>query len=344
MKKGYWTIEKCEEEAKKFSSKKDFRYKYPGAYNACIKNGWLELLSHMISKKQNGYWTKERCEEEAKKFSSKKDFKSKSESAYNACLKNNWVDEVCSHMIVLRKKKGYWTKEKCNECSLLCSSRNEFYKKYNQAYKTCMFNGWLDDVCSHMKPIGNYMKRLVYVYEFEDNFSYIGLTCNIDKRNYKHLNCKSPVNSHINKTGFIPVLKILTDYIDLDSAIDMEKYYIKHYEKKGFNLLNRSRGGEIGSVSIIEWDYLSCKEESKKYKSRTEFRCKLRAYNLSKENGWLDEFYGEIKYGPSKMVLDYDMCKEESKKYKNRSDFRKNRKFYNYSSENDWLDDFFPKK
>mgnify|MGYP000975335071 FL=1 len=70
----------------------------------------------------------------------------------------------------------------------------------------------------------------------------------------------------------------------------------------------------------------------------------LRAYNLSKENGWLDEFYGEIKYGPSKMVLDYDMCKEESKKYKNRSDFRKNRKFYNYSSKNNWLDEFYPKK
>ena len=343
MKKGYWTIEKCEEEAKKFSSKKDFRYKYPGAYNACIKNGWLELLSHMISKKQNGYWTKERCEEEAKKFSSKKDFKYQSSGAYNACIYNNWIYEVCSHMLVLRKKKGYWTKEKCNECSLLCSSRNEFYKKYNQAYKTCVINGWLDDVCSHMKQVGNYMNRLVYVYEFEDNFSYIGLTCNIEKRNYKHLNCKSPVSYHINKTGFIPVLKILTDYIDLDSAIDMEKYYIKHYEKKGFNLLNRSRGGEIGSVGIIKWDYYTCKEESKKYKSRTEFRCKLRAYNLSKENGWLDEFYGPVL--SRKLLLDYDICKVESKKYNTKNNFSKgSRTIYNYSSKNNWLDEFYPKK
>ena len=33
------------------------------------------------------------------------DFKNKSNSAYNASVKNNWLDEICKHMIIIRKKK-----------------------------------------------------------------------------------------------------------------------------------------------------------------------------------------------------------------------------------------------
>lgn len=47
-------------------------------------------------------------------------------------------------------KRGYWTKEKCQEVALLCKYRNEFNKKYKVAYVTSSKNGWLSEICSHM--------------------------------------------------------------------------------------------------------------------------------------------------------------------------------------------------
>ena len=45
-----------------------------------------------------------------------------------------------------------------------------------------------------------------------------------------------------------------------------------------------------------KWNYNTCKEESKKYKSRGEFGTKSqRAYLVSLQNGWLDEFFPKNK-------------------------------------------------
>ncbi len=38
-----------------------------------------------------------------------------------------------------------------------------------------------------MEIIGNKFKRCIYAYEFSDNYVYVGLTLNLDKRNNRHL-------------------------------------------------------------------------------------------------------------------------------------------------------------
>ena len=70
------------------------------------------------------------------------------------------------------------------------------------------------------------------------------------------------------------------------------------------------------------WTYENCMEESKKYKSRSEF-CKgnSRAYDVARRNGWLDDFtWLELKFHAD---WTYETCMEESKKYKSRSEFCK---------------------
>lgn len=44
-----------------------------------------------------------------------------------------------------RKSPNYWTKEKCKEIALTCSSKREFSKKYPGAYKVSLKNDWLDE-------------------------------------------------------------------------------------------------------------------------------------------------------------------------------------------------------
>ena len=106
-------------------------------------------------KKPSGYWTKERCQEEALKYNSKSELKKKRSRVYNISLKNKWLDEICFHMIELKKPNNYWTKERCQEEALKNNTRNEFKNMSRSAYSISLKNKWLDDVCSHMKKRRN---------------------------------------------------------------------------------------------------------------------------------------------------------------------------------------------
>ena len=50
------------------------------------------------------------------------------------------------------KPKGHWeVKENCKEAALKYKSRKDFQKGEKGAYDACLRNGWMDEVCSHMK-------------------------------------------------------------------------------------------------------------------------------------------------------------------------------------------------
>jgi len=52
--RGYWTKNRCHEEAKKYIEKKDFREKSPSAYSTSIKNKWTcDICSHMNKSNNN---------------------------------------------------------------------------------------------------------------------------------------------------------------------------------------------------------------------------------------------------------------------------------------------------
>jgi len=105
-----------------------------------------------MSIKPPGYWTKERCHEVALTCNSRTEFQKKYRGAYSSAHRNGWIDKICSHMeFIIKKPPGYWTKERCHEVALTCNSRFEFQKKYRGAYNLARKNGWLNEICSHMK-------------------------------------------------------------------------------------------------------------------------------------------------------------------------------------------------
>ena len=77
--RGYWTKERCHEEAKRFNSRKAFQ-KGSTAYTRAHKAGWLDdICQHMSGGRvPNGYWTKQRCHDEAKKFLTRVEFENSS--------------------------------------------------------------------------------------------------------------------------------------------------------------------------------------------------------------------------------------------------------------------------
>lgn len=95
-----WTKEKCLTEAKKYKNRRQFNLHAKGAYNAAMRNGWLDEVCHHMKTTKNGTWQiKDNCLIEALKYNNRSDFRIKSCGAYTSAYRNGWLDEICSHMI-----------------------------------------------------------------------------------------------------------------------------------------------------------------------------------------------------------------------------------------------------
>jgi len=299
--KGYWNKENCRIESLKYMSRKDFKRNSKGAYDSARKNNWLdEICTHMIKKIEKmpcGYWTIEKCISEATKYKNRKDFRLNSRKAYSITIKNKWVDIVCKNLPG-SKSKNYWTKENCAKEALKYKTRIDFETNSSSACQTARRNKWMDEICMHMLLLGNKFKRCIYAYEFVDNSVYIGLTFNINKRKNQHLSKKrkSSVQEHILKTGLHPILKQLTDYINIEDAIKLEEDIKNNYKNMGWNILNKVKCGATGS-NKLKWTKERCFEEAFKYNKRSEFKKNARsAYNSACRHGWLQEIFLKLKY------------------------------------------------
>ena len=293
--KGYWTKERCLEEALKYKNIKDFQNKSRSAYGSSFINGWLDDFFKKVKIMKKGYWTKERCLEEALKYKTRSDFRKESRKAYSISVKNGWLDFVCENLPG-SKPKNYWTKERCLEEALKYDTRVDFEKGSTSACLISRKKLWMDEICKHMRPIGNAYSRCIYAIEFPDNHVYIGLSYNPEKRFKNHIkesiNNKSSVYKYFIKTGLYPSLKIITDYMSIDYAPIMENMKKMEYEKNGWNILNIAKCGALGSNRLI-WTKEKCIEESLKYSTKKEFKINSpSAWNSCQRNGWLSD----IKY------------------------------------------------
>lgn len=334
----YWTKERCQHETMKYESPSDLKINNKYVYVKCFKNGWLDEFYPTYTIKRSNYWNKERCREEALKYKSRKEFSNNSKSCYTISLRKKWIDDICLHMS--KKPYSYWTKEKCQEEALKYKTRTEFKKSSYQAYKYSRINCWFDDICGHMPIIGNMYKRCIYSFEFADNYVYIGLTYNIDKRSESHYgSLSSQVNKHIRKTNLHPKLTKLSDYIDVEQAKIKEGEYIELYRSVGWNILNSQKAGNTGGIRKITED--KCKEVVKKYKSLSIFRReqpniykKIIRYNWKNLLEHLERDTKKHGYWTK------DKCQEVAFKYSRRIDFFKNDiSAYNKSQKYGWLDE-----
>ena len=90
-----WNKETCYEEAKKYSTRSEFKKGCDRAYNVACKNGWIDDYDWFKRPiVYNKKWTYETCYEEAKKYSTRNEFKKGCGSAYNVACKNGWMDEL----------------------------------------------------------------------------------------------------------------------------------------------------------------------------------------------------------------------------------------------------------
>jgi hypothetical protein len=149
---GYWTLERCKEDALKYKIKYEWQKAIGGGYFAADKNGWLDVCcAHMTSpRKPNGYWTLGLCTEDALKYKTRYEWAAAAGGSYLAARKNGWLDVCCAHVYKTRNLPGYWTLEMCKEDALKYKTKNEWQKACGGGYLAARKNGWLDKCCTHM--------------------------------------------------------------------------------------------------------------------------------------------------------------------------------------------------
>ena len=140
---GYWTKERCYEEAKKYKGKYEFQQGNASAYYASHKNGWFEEYTWFVNPSIK--WTFDTCYEEAKKYTSRLEFSEKNNSAYRVALDNGWLEYYTWMLSKKRREYGYWNYETCYEEAKKYGSRKELNDNCASAYNVALKNGWLDD-------------------------------------------------------------------------------------------------------------------------------------------------------------------------------------------------------
>lgn len=344
-----WSYEDCEIEAKKYSYRNDFSKCSKGIYLYAQKNRWLDkICNHMTTRiSQNLKWSYNTCEIEAKKYASKKEFENNCSGGYSAAVKKKWISNICDHMIRPKPTNFKWTYEACEIEAKKYIAKSIFAKNSSSAYCAARQNNWLSLICKHMPIKGDLYRRYVYMFIFSDKSMYIGLTYNYDQRTKRHLSDpKSQVYKYILLTGIIPEFQLITNEpISIEQATQLEISSIAQYKNNGFMILNKSNGGEVGSVNH-KWTYEACQAEAKKYNSKSEFKNKSKsAYVAAARNKWIKIICSHmIEIKKPNGYWNYEKCKIKARQYDTRGELRKNFcTVYNCALKNKWLEEFYPK-
>lgn len=288
-----WTYEKCKEEVLRYENRNELKSCNKTLHNSIYENKWHDLLEHLEPLKlNNGYWNYDNCKRHALECKTKSEFFKKYNGGYKSIGKNEWY-ELYSHMEVkgnLRKRLVYvyeFTDKKCY-VGLTCDIK----RRHNQHTLVSVYNSSVNE---YIRKNG-LIPKLVILSDYIEDIDAILLE-------------ESTLNEYKNK-GWVTLNKVKTG--SLGSKIikwtkEMCIEEIKKYNKLIDFQLNS--GSAYQACKRNKWsdelfkllnkrtprgffnDKEKCREESKKYKNRTEFQKSWSAYNYSIINGWIDEFF-----------------------------------------------------
>lgn len=321
---GYWTLNRCQAEARKYKTRNEWRTMQPSSYTISTQNGWLAVCcSHMTRVQEpTGYWNLERCQNEAKKYPTKKAWRAKHKSSHSAATKKGWLKECCSHMLQLRKPQGYWTLEQCKKEANRYNTRGDWEKGNHASYHKAAKMGWINQCSTHMTRQGNRYNRQLYVFEHPDKTVYVGLAYNPNNRYKQHMR-KSKLLIEGKKKGG-QRFKILDEFYLAEIAAVKEEELIQHYKMAGWTMLNKMPGGALGG-SIVKWDLEACKNEAKKFTTRGEWSARNHAsYSVACKNNWLElccSHMTQIRKLPGYWTL--EQCLDEANKYETKEEWRR---------------------
>ena len=213
-------------------------------------------------------------------------------------IDGKFLDEICSHMVGLRKPNNYWTYDKCYEMAQLFNHKIDFQKAYPGGYQIAANKNWLEDICAHMTKLNNLYSRDIYMIKsLSTKDIYIGLSYNVENRYKDHL--LKPSKKVKILLSQPHVLGIIEQGLLPDEASKLEVSYIDYFQSKGFNLMNDKKGGGLGKVKS-KWNFETIQFAAYQCSTRTEFHRRFAgAATVAGNKGFLQEI---LKHLPNKNI------------------------------------------
>lgn len=156
---GYWTYERCYEEAKKYETRKQFQVGSGSAYDKSLKEKWLDDYIWFKPSVTGFRWNYENCFNEAKKYKTLKEFREKCGRTYYVARKNKWVKDYT------------WLikKDISQKVVLQFSLDGEFIAKYSGVREVCRLNGFNNGAVS-LCCCGKLKKHKGFRWMYADDF------------------------------------------------------------------------------------------------------------------------------------------------------------------------------
>lgn len=305
--RGYWDdYDNCYNEAKKYTSRAEFKKKSPGACKSARKHKWLNDYTWLKRPKPaNIKWDDiALVMQEGSKYYNKKEFHLKMPGAYKAALR--------FHILDLINFQGEQPEE-----------------MYNPTW--CVY-GYINDETKevYFGLTRNFKRRM---WEHHTNHT------NKKKNSKLHSVLKENGAVSILKDGL--TAKEAQYYED----IYKNEYIKKGYTSLSTGSTGVGVGS-IGYCKDTVWTREKCYEEAKKYRTREDFhKYSSGAYGAAYKNNWLDDYTwfvnGTKLYWDEHRKWTRESCYNEAKKYKTILDFRTNANgAYQEACKNGWSKDY----
>lgn len=305
IRRGYWTKERCIEDALLYNTKSEWENMSGSAYNKARVNNWLdECCGHMTTKyKPSGYWTKERCIEEASRYSSPREWEKGSYGSYDKAVSQKWTTEIHETLGWTSKTKLKWTKTSCLSDASNYFSPKEWSNESPSAYVVALRSQWTNEIYKQLKwkvTRGGQVKNTLEVcknealkynskkeWETNHNSTYQSASRN----NWLQECCSYMINGNTEK-GYWTKERCIEDAIKYDArwtwGQNSSGAYTAARKNKWMDeccqhmVNNRKPNGY--------WTKERCVEDALKYKSRIEWIKKSNgAYDKAMTNEWLPD-------------------------------------------------------
>jgi predicted GIY-YIG superfamily endonuclease len=253
-------------------------------------------------------WTIEICKQYASQYETRTDFRNGCRKAYDVARKNDWLDEVCKDMKTFGDKyRRLIYAFEFSDKSVYIGLTNDFDRRIQE------------HTLSQMTTVRKYILNNNVTYECKKLTDYIDVNESKIKEGYFLRQYHEEGWSTINKckTGGIGKVDIMWDF---ESCRKEAKKYkqrtrFKEGSKSAYGI--SVRNGWLDEIcdhmidkfqSSRVWNFETCKNEAKKYKSRAElYKKNQSAYNVALKNGWLDKIYYLTEYCLHNLILDLEM-------------------------------------
>ena len=250
-------------------------------------------------------WTKDACIAEAKKYKTKTEFLHGSPGAHDAARKQGWLKEFNwfeDGRELGAQKITKWTYEICMAEAKKYVHPTDFENGSNGAYNKARKEGWLKDytwIVPKTKPHGwwneEHCREEAKKYHRDVDFKQGSPSAHQAAERHGWLKTYDWFDRKPHPDGYWTRERCLEEMLKYETVSDFIRGSSGAYNaarKKGWLEDREWKSGFARTAELNrKWTEETCRDEAKKYKSRSEFAKYGRgAYMAANDNGWLDSY------------------------------------------------------